>query len=190
MSLLQHHDAITGTEKQHVACDYHRRLHRGECAMRLETVIAIAQLPAGGIHLLWRKPGGLPLRRFRAGLKEAQVVVTSLLEALIRGQYTPGGGPGHHGAADGSSVLASEARTRIGTAASLHRRLQKEEGQARAQPNPVDTPIELEVCDWLNITACNTTGSLNAAVLSHIRPELSGCIILKSPMHTLRIFSE
>ncbi|EFN53834.1 hypothetical protein CHLNCDRAFT_36397 [Chlorella variabilis] len=84
VSLLQHHDAITGTEKQHVACDYHRRLHRGE------------------------------------------------------------------------------SRTRIGTAASLHRRLQKEEGQARAQPNPVDTPIELEVCDWLNITACNTTVRLSA----------------------------
>ena len=30
VSLLQHHDAITGTEKQHVANDYHRRLHRGE----------------------------------------------------------------------------------------------------------------------------------------------------------------
>lgn len=30
MALLQHHDAVTGTEKQHVANDYHRRLHRGE----------------------------------------------------------------------------------------------------------------------------------------------------------------
>ncbi|KAK9786492.1 hypothetical protein WJX73_000911 [Symbiochloris irregularis] len=29
VSLLQHHDAITGTEKQHVANDYHRRLHAG-----------------------------------------------------------------------------------------------------------------------------------------------------------------
>lgn len=28
---MQHHDSITGTEKQHVACDYHRRLHRGAC---------------------------------------------------------------------------------------------------------------------------------------------------------------
>ena len=31
MSLLQHHDSITGTEKQHVADDYHVRLDRGGC---------------------------------------------------------------------------------------------------------------------------------------------------------------
>ena len=29
VSLLQHHDSITGTEKQHVANDYHRRLEAG-----------------------------------------------------------------------------------------------------------------------------------------------------------------
>lgn len=33
VSLLQHHDAITGTAKQHVANDYHRRLHRGGCGL-------------------------------------------------------------------------------------------------------------------------------------------------------------
>lgn len=29
MSLTQHHDSITGTEKQHVANDYHERLSAG-----------------------------------------------------------------------------------------------------------------------------------------------------------------
>jgi len=33
MAVLQHHDAVTGTEKQHVANDYARLLHMGveEC---------------------------------------------------------------------------------------------------------------------------------------------------------------
>ena len=53
MSLAQHHDAITGTEKQHVANDYHRRLHRGALRM-LRTLYcacwrpALAQVGRGG----------------------------------------------------------------------------------------------------------------------------------------------
>lgn len=30
VALLQHHDSITGTEKQHVANDYHKRLSNGK----------------------------------------------------------------------------------------------------------------------------------------------------------------
>ena len=32
VALLQHHDSITGTEKQYVANDYHKRLSKGEAA--------------------------------------------------------------------------------------------------------------------------------------------------------------
>ncbi|KAL4856940.1 Alpha-mannosidase [Chlorella vulgaris] len=115
VSLLQHHDAITGTEKQHVACDYHRRLHRG--------------------------------------LKYAQAVVTSALEALIRGQDRPGRGTG--GVAADSITVDSSAGSDAYAAAS--QRLLQE------QPNPIDAPITLEICDWLNITACNTTVRLSSA---------------------------
>lgn len=38
MAVMQHHDAVTGTEKQHVADDYARLLHMGveEC-LKTET---------------------------------------------------------------------------------------------------------------------------------------------------------
>ena len=87
-----------------------------------------------------------------AGMKEAQQVVTGALEALIRGEYTPGGGPGASAAA--ADVLLAGASSHPGAAAasSQQRRLQQ-------APNPVDVRVELEVCDWLNITACNTTGA-------------------------------
>ena len=31
MGVLQHHDAVSGTSKQHVANDYAKRLYIGEC---------------------------------------------------------------------------------------------------------------------------------------------------------------
>lgn len=83
------------------------------------------------------------------GLKEAQAVVTSALEKLIRGEYKPGGRLGTR--LSGSSSGTAEG----GALASSRRRLQAES----SVPNPVDAPISLEVCDWLNITACNATGA-------------------------------
>ena len=80
------------------------------------------------------------------GLKEAQRVVTDALEALIRGSERPSA---NSAASVGSISVGSAAGT---GEAELRRRL--------LQPNPVDEHIPLEACDWINITACNTTGIL------------------------------
>lgn len=47
MGIMQHHDAVTGTEKQHVAADYARRLQVGIEACKSNTKIVLNQLTTG-----------------------------------------------------------------------------------------------------------------------------------------------
>lgn len=93
-------------------------------------------------------------------------MVMSALGRLIRGEYRPD----THSLGKGDrmpSVLATTEEAG-GNATSQQRRLLKEpvhEQDGGEQPllraegaNPTDAPIHLEACDWLNVTACNTTG--------------------------------
>lgn len=133
VSLLQHHDAVTGTEKEHVASDYHRRLAKG--------------------------------------LTEAQALVNSALERLIRGQTRPGGSSTLSGdaskepAAAAQNVLAAAKQDDTAHLAASQRRMQASgsSGSAAAGSNPVDMPVPLHSCNWVNVSACNTTVRLSAA---------------------------
>lgn len=50
MGIMQHHDAVTGTEKQHVASDYARRLQVGIEACKSNTKIILNQFTTGKIN--------------------------------------------------------------------------------------------------------------------------------------------
>lgn len=81
-------------------------------------------------------------------------MVTSALERLIRGQYTP----------RARSAITAASGLAHGALAS-QRRLQQQHGLGSSSGvggNPVDQPVPLEACNWLNLTACNTTGAAPA----------------------------
>lgn len=112
VALCQHHDSITGTAKQHVANDYHARLHRG--------------------------------------MKEGQAVVMNALARLVGGEAIRPSGSSDRG----QSV--AEMRRRALTAETT---LELKDGGIG--PNPVDVPVQLGACDWLNITACGPSVRLS-----------------------------
>jgi len=58
-SVAQHHDAVSGTEKQHVANDYVQRISRGENAASTEAMQTLSTLMSGA-------PFNLPLQECRA----------------------------------------------------------------------------------------------------------------------------
>lgn len=49
MGLAQHHDAVSGTEKQHVAYDYARHLSEGTATCKLVIDDALGQLMGGSL---------------------------------------------------------------------------------------------------------------------------------------------
>ena len=174
MSLLQHHDGITGTAKQHVVNDYHKRVYKGGKwqnggreagwvgVLSTGFVVVCTSVRSGWQHAATRprsKAVSTPLSLSApAGMKEAQQVVTSALEALIRGEYTPGGGPGAWaGAADGLLAGATSPPDVYAASSQQRRRLQQ-------APSPVDVRVQLDACDWLNITACNATGAASGSI--------------------------
>lgn len=86
-------------------------------------------------------------------------MVTSALERLIRGGSGGGGLGSQPTTATGSAVLTAGASGASGAAVASQRRLrQEQEAGVEGGASPIDAPLPLEACDWLNVTACNTTG--------------------------------
>ncbi len=135
-------------------------------------VAAIAAVPWPNLHgkLEHMQDGCCPTRQHALllpclpGLTEAQALVNAALERLIRGQTRPGGsalaGDTSTSSADGAqSVLPAAKPDDTAHLAASQRRLQAGgSGGAAGGSNPVDMPVPLESCNWLNISACNATG--------------------------------
>ena len=108
----------------------------------------------------------LPAVILSAGLTEAQALVNSALERLIRGQTRPGGSSTpiddtREDPADAAqSVLAAAKQDDTAHLAASQRRLQASgsSSSTAAGSNPIDMPVPLHSCNWLNVSACNTTG--------------------------------
>ncbi|XP_052868628.1 lysosomal alpha-mannosidase-like [Anopheles cruzii] len=69
MGVMQHHDAITGTEKQHVSDDYTRMMHRALGACEVNTQAALNQIVDPQFrrlraHPLDREPAAAPTYKF------------------------------------------------------------------------------------------------------------------------------
>ncbi|GAB4821252.1 hypothetical protein N2152v2_008298 [Parachlorella kessleri] len=150
ISLTQHHDAITGTEKQHVANDYHRRLHKGLKEAQQVALAALSRILRGENHppLLGDAASGdgqgagsrFDEDRRRQEGEGAVVLERGLDGAGEQGRDEGGGGEG---------IAWSTARRRL-QAGGPH-------------PNPIDVHIDLHACDWLNISACPATVHLSNA---------------------------
>lgn len=97
-------------------------------------------------------------------------MVLAALERLIRGQYSSGTAPAEQqqqqqGEAAGATAAVAQRRSlQMEGGADAATSLQaaqddSSKGGEADSANPIDAPIPLEACDWLNATACNATGA-------------------------------
>lgn len=141
VSLCQHHDAVTGTAKQHVANDYHRRLHRAMKEAQQVVINALQRLIAG--------------ESFPAGTTAAagETAAANNDASRWQGEVLPAGDSAAHLSSPGALHLGAEVEAKEAVEVGSARRLHQAQTASRG--------VHLEACDWLNVTSCAPTVTLS-----------------------------
>ena len=134
VSLCQHHDSITGTARQHVANDYHARIHDGLVEAQRVVVGALAQLITAGRGALGSNSNNSSSSSSRK--------LTAILTASSSSSSSLSLQPNPNENEDPSPLPPP------------HHRHEDENDNNYS-------PVHLEACLWLNISACALTVDLS-----------------------------
>ena len=138
VALLQHHDSITGTEKQHVANDYHLRLASGTVSKPQATLLCLAYV------VLTAPPGCVTM-------EEVWYLMASAIAAKLSSWLAAGWTQAERFVSKALSHLV------YNTPTGSHSRRQARLQPPAAKEAGEDLLLLLKQCQQLNVSACESS---------------------------------
>jgi hypothetical protein len=140
VSFTQHHDAVTGTSKQHVANDYHLRLHAGMVEAQRVVHKALEKLMLGDEKTTTPST----LRRCVSSSVLLRTIEAWRLWLQSIASFVFGGGSVNNNiSANGASLID------VSTLETVNERMEEQQ------------PLGLQTCMWLNVSMCAPTVALS-----------------------------